>query len=111
MELGSDGVLGGMGVLPPGRVSLSLKSPQTPEEGVLPEGTRSQGAGWWGGGAGIRASARCARPASASGDGPPAQSTPMAGGTDQAQWEDITGTTKLVYANECAAFTTNVSAR
>nr|XP_058905483.1 ankyrin-1 isoform X4 [Kogia breviceps] len=33
------------------------------------------------------------------------------GGTDQAQWEDITGTTKLVYANECAAFTTNVSAR
>lgn len=36
---------------------------------------------------------------------------PVAGGTDQAQWEDITGTTKLVYANECAAFTTNVSAR
>uniref|UniRef100_G1TG85 Ankyrin 1 n=1 Tax=Oryctolagus cuniculus TaxID=9986 RepID=G1TG85_RABIT len=33
------------------------------------------------------------------------------GGTDQAQWEDITGTTKLVYANECANFTTNVSAR
>ncbi|XP_010615424.1 ankyrin-1 isoform X3 [Fukomys damarensis] len=33
------------------------------------------------------------------------------GGTDQAQWEDITGTTKLVYANECADFTTNVSAR
>ncbi|XP_066092070.1 ankyrin-1 isoform X6 [Saccopteryx bilineata] len=33
------------------------------------------------------------------------------GGTDQAQWEDITGTTKLVYANECATFTTNVSAR
>ena len=53
MELGSDGVLGGMGVLPPGRVSLSLKSPQTPEEGVLPEGTRSRGAGWWGGGVGI----------------------------------------------------------
>uniref|UniRef100_A0A452J698 Ankyrin-1 n=1 Tax=Gopherus agassizii TaxID=38772 RepID=A0A452J698_9SAUR len=33
------------------------------------------------------------------------------GGTGQAQWEDITGTTKLVYANECANFTTNVSAR
>uniref|UniRef100_A0A8C8SQF6 Ankyrin 1 n=1 Tax=Pelusios castaneus TaxID=367368 RepID=A0A8C8SQF6_9SAUR len=33
------------------------------------------------------------------------------GGTSQAQWEDITGTTKLVYANECANFTTNVSAR
>nr|BAE34375.1 unnamed protein product [Mus musculus] len=33
------------------------------------------------------------------------------GGTDQAQWEDITGTTKLIYANECANFTTNVSAR
>ncbi|XP_029459587.1 ankyrin-1 isoform X9 [Rhinatrema bivittatum] len=33
------------------------------------------------------------------------------GGTAQAQWEDITGTTKLVYANECASFTTNVSAR
>uniref|UniRef100_G1RQD4 Ankyrin-1 n=1 Tax=Nomascus leucogenys TaxID=61853 RepID=G1RQD4_NOMLE len=35
----------------------------------------------------------------------------VTGGTDQAQWEDITGTTKLVYANECANFTTNVSAR
>ncbi|KAK1341882.1 hypothetical protein QTO34_016633 [Cnephaeus nilssonii] len=35
----------------------------------------------------------------------------IGGGTDQAQWEDITGTTKLVYANECATFTTNVSAR
>ncbi|XP_061624433.1 ankyrin-1a isoform X9 [Phyllopteryx taeniolatus] len=33
------------------------------------------------------------------------------GGTAAAQWEDITGTTKLVYANECASFTTNVSAR
>ncbi|XP_060107560.1 ankyrin-1 isoform X3 [Heteronotia binoei] len=33
------------------------------------------------------------------------------GGTAPAQWEDITGTTKLVYANECANFTTNVSAR
>lgn len=50
MELGSDGALGGMGVLPLGRVSLSLKSPQTPEEGVLPGGTRSHGAGWRGGG-------------------------------------------------------------
>ncbi|KAK7895326.1 hypothetical protein WMY93_020651 [Mugilogobius chulae] len=28
-----------------------------------------------------------------------------------AQWEDITGTTKLMYANNCANFTTNVSAR
>ncbi|XP_037536014.1 ankyrin-1 [Nematolebias whitei] len=35
----------------------------------------------------------------------------MEGGTASAQWEDITGTTKLVYANECANFTTNVSAR
>ncbi|XP_059405685.1 ankyrin-1a isoform X7 [Carassius carassius] len=33
------------------------------------------------------------------------------GGTAQAQWEDITGTTKLIYANGCASFTTNVSAR
>ncbi|XP_056232095.1 ankyrin-1a isoform X9 [Seriola aureovittata] len=33
------------------------------------------------------------------------------GGTAPAQWEDITGTTKLVYANDCASFTTNVSAR
>ncbi|XP_034452763.1 ankyrin-1a isoform X10 [Hippoglossus hippoglossus] len=33
------------------------------------------------------------------------------GGTAPAQWEDITGTTKLVYANDCAGFTTNVSAR
>ncbi|KAJ7305215.1 hypothetical protein JRQ81_011125 [Phrynocephalus forsythii] len=33
------------------------------------------------------------------------------GGTAPAQWEDITGTTKLIYANECANFTTNVSAR
>ncbi|KAM6431759.1 ankyrin-1 isoform 5-T7 [Liasis olivaceus] len=33
------------------------------------------------------------------------------GGTAPAQWEDITGTTKLVYADECANFTTNVSAR
>ncbi|XP_053085014.1 ankyrin-1a isoform X7 [Pangasianodon hypophthalmus] len=33
------------------------------------------------------------------------------GGTDPAQWEDITGTTKLIYANDCANFTTNVSAR
>ncbi|XP_058491928.1 ankyrin-1-like isoform X19 [Solea solea] len=34
-----------------------------------------------------------------------------AGGTAPAQWEDITGTTKLMYANDCASFTTNVSAR
>uniref|UniRef100_A0A8C7ZU12 Ankyrin 1 n=1 Tax=Oryzias sinensis TaxID=183150 RepID=A0A8C7ZU12_9TELE len=33
------------------------------------------------------------------------------GGTASAQWEDITGTTKLIYANDCASFTTNVSAR
>ncbi|NWX38141.1 ANK1 protein, partial [Notiomystis cincta] len=33
------------------------------------------------------------------------------GGTAQAQWEDITGTTKLVYENECANFTTNISCR
>lgn len=42
---------------------------------------------------------------------PQALSTAVTGGTDQAQWEDITGTTKLMYANECATFTTNVSAR
>ncbi|KAK6468344.1 ankyrin-1-like isoform X3 [Huso huso] len=33
------------------------------------------------------------------------------GGTALAQWEDITGTTKLMYAKDCANFTTNVSAR
>ncbi|XP_077062887.1 ankyrin-1a isoform X26 [Siphateles boraxobius] len=33
------------------------------------------------------------------------------GGTAPAQWEDITGTTKLMYSNDCASFTTNVSAR
>uniref|UniRef100_A0A8C4ENW7 Ankyrin-1 n=1 Tax=Dicentrarchus labrax TaxID=13489 RepID=A0A8C4ENW7_DICLA len=33
------------------------------------------------------------------------------GGTAPAQWEDITGTTKLMYAKNCANFTTNVSAR
>ncbi|XP_028828999.1 ankyrin-1 isoform X2 [Denticeps clupeoides] len=33
------------------------------------------------------------------------------GGTAPAQWEDITGTTKLLYSNNCASFTTNVSAR
>uniref|UniRef100_A0A8B9HQ86 Ankyrin 1, erythrocytic a n=1 Tax=Astyanax mexicanus TaxID=7994 RepID=A0A8B9HQ86_ASTMX len=33
------------------------------------------------------------------------------GGTAPAQWEDITGTTKLIYAHDCANFTTNVSAR
>lgn len=37
--------------------------------------------------------------------------SPPAGGTAPAQWEDITGTTKLMYANNCANFTTNVSAR
>lgn len=42
---------------------------------------------------------------------PSSPSAAVVGGTDQAQWEDITGTTKLVYANECANFTTNVSAR
>lgn len=35
----------------------------------------------------------------------------VSGGTAPAQWEDITGTTKLMYANSCANFTTNVSAR
>ncbi|XP_067278905.1 ankyrin-1 isoform X1 [Pseudorasbora parva] len=33
------------------------------------------------------------------------------GGTAPAQWEDITGTTKLMYSHSCANFTTNVSAR
>ncbi|KAJ8380247.1 hypothetical protein SKAU_G00010250 [Synaphobranchus kaupii] len=32
------------------------------------------------------------------------------GGTAPAQWEDITGTTKLMYANACANFTTNILA-
>jgi len=35
----------------------------------------------------------------------------VSGGTAPAQWEDITGTTKLMYAHSCANFTTNVSAR
>lgn len=35
----------------------------------------------------------------------------VSGGTAPAQWEDITGTTKLMYAHNCANFTTNVSAR
>ncbi|KAF7200299.1 transcript variant X6, partial [Nothobranchius furzeri] len=35
----------------------------------------------------------------------------LSGGTASAQWEDITGTTKLAYTNDCASFTTNVSAR
>ena len=56
-------------------------------------------------------SAFCQAPCLPSEHCPPAQLCSVAGGTDQAQWEDITGTTKLVYANECAAFTTNVSAR
>jgi len=34
-----------------------------------------------------------------------------AGGTSPAQWEDITGTTPLTYANNCISFTTTVSAR
>ncbi|XP_032869910.1 ankyrin-1 isoform X2 [Amblyraja radiata] len=33
------------------------------------------------------------------------------GGTGAALWEDITGTTKLLHANDCVNFTTNVSAR
>ncbi|XP_069774149.1 ankyrin-1-like isoform X1 [Narcine bancroftii] len=33
------------------------------------------------------------------------------GGTGMAQWEDITGTTKLIHIDDCANFTTNVSAR
>ncbi|XP_032775877.1 ankyrin-3 isoform X7 [Strigops habroptila] len=35
----------------------------------------------------------------------------ITGGTSPAQWEDITGTTPLTFANDCASFTTNVSAR
>ncbi|XP_070272963.1 ankyrin-2 isoform X28 [Myotis yumanensis] len=35
----------------------------------------------------------------------------ITGGTTPAQWEDITGTTPLNFVNECASFTTNVSAR
>jgi len=33
------------------------------------------------------------------------------GGTSSAQWEDITGTTQLVFSNDCVSFTTTVSAR
>ncbi|MFT7807796.1 ankyrin-3-like isoform X4 [Arapaima gigas] len=35
----------------------------------------------------------------------------ITGGTNPAQWEDITGTTPLSFTNECVSFTTNVSAR
>ncbi|XP_060789279.1 ankyrin-2b isoform X5 [Neoarius graeffei] len=35
----------------------------------------------------------------------------ITGGTTPAQWEDITGTTPLNFINDCASFTTNVSAR
>ncbi|XP_010189251.1 PREDICTED: ankyrin-3, partial [Mesitornis unicolor] len=35
----------------------------------------------------------------------------ITGGTSPAQWEDITGTTPLTFANDCVSFTTNVSAR
>uniref|UniRef100_A0A8C1U6T2 Ankyrin 2 n=1 Tax=Cyprinus carpio TaxID=7962 RepID=A0A8C1U6T2_CYPCA len=35
----------------------------------------------------------------------------ITGGTTPAQWEDITGTTPLTFTNDCASFTTNVSAR
>jgi len=34
-----------------------------------------------------------------------------AGGTSPAQWEDITGTTQLTFADDCVSFTTTVSAR
>lgn len=50
-------------------------------------------------------------PAGCNGKAPRSALLSAAGGTAQAQWEDITGTTKLVYENECANFTTNVSAR
>jgi len=33
------------------------------------------------------------------------------GGTNSAQWEDITGTTQLIFTNDCVSFTTTVSAR
>lgn len=33
------------------------------------------------------------------------------GGTSPAQWEDITGTTPLIFTNDCVSFTTTVSAR
>uniref|UniRef100_H3CI87 Ankyrin 2 n=1 Tax=Tetraodon nigroviridis TaxID=99883 RepID=H3CI87_TETNG len=35
----------------------------------------------------------------------------ITGGTTPAQWEDITGTTPLTFADDCVSFTTNVSAR
>lgn len=34
-----------------------------------------------------------------------------AGGSSPAQWEDITGTTPLTFADDCISFTTTVSAR
>ena len=39
------------------------------------------------------------------------KSVSTAGGTSPAQWEDITGTTPLVFINDCVSFTTTVSAR
>uniref|UniRef100_A0A8C9WAC4 Ankyrin 2 n=1 Tax=Scleropages formosus TaxID=113540 RepID=A0A8C9WAC4_SCLFO len=35
----------------------------------------------------------------------------ITGGTNPAQWEDITGSTPLSFTNDCVSFTTNVSAR
>ncbi|KPP58152.1 hypothetical protein Z043_124044, partial [Scleropages formosus] len=35
----------------------------------------------------------------------------LPGGTNPAQWEDITGSTPLSFTNDCVSFTTNVSAR
>jgi len=35
----------------------------------------------------------------------------ITGGTAPAQWEDITGTTQLTFANDAVSFTTTVSAR
>ncbi|XP_049274824.1 ankyrin-2 isoform X9 [Rhipicephalus sanguineus] len=34
-----------------------------------------------------------------------------AGGTNKAQWEDVTGSTPLTFVNDCVSFTTTVSAR
>lgn len=90
--------------LRPRRAALSPKSPLTPEEGCC-EGRA--------GGVGVLSGPRPGVhvPRWLLETVPQALSTAVTGGTDQAQWEDITGTTKLMYANECATFTTNVSAR
>lgn len=76
------GALGGMGVLPLGRVSLSLKSPRPQRRGSS-QRDEVTGAGWQGGGVPeIRASSQVCTPCVGLWrHGPPALSTPVPGGT------------------------------